>query len=61
MIKINLLDSVTDRPKGAALVEDKVTSPAVQTLLLAIIVFCLLVLGAGYDYVTEGAGEAEDY
>src|SRR6266576_2221153 len=59
MIKINLLDSVTDRPKGAALVEDKVTSPAVQTLLLAIIVFCLLVLGAGYDYVSANKNHAD--
>ena len=52
MIKINLLESVTDRPSGAALVEDKVTSPRVQTLLLALTVFGLLVLGAGYDYVS---------
>ena len=26
MIKINLLDSVTDRPTGVAMVEDKVAS-----------------------------------
>jgi hypothetical protein len=39
MIKINLLESVTDRPKGAALVEDKVASPRIQTLLLALTVF----------------------
>ena len=35
MIKINLLESVTDRPQGVALVEDKVASPRMQTLLLA--------------------------
>lgn len=52
MIKINLLESVTDRPTGAAMVEDKVSSPRVQTLLLALTVFGLLVLGAGYDYVS---------
>ena len=52
MIKINLLESVTDRPKGAALVEDKVSSPRIQTLFLALTVFGLLVLGAGYDYVS---------
>lgn len=52
MIKINLLESVTDRPSGAAMVEDKVSSPRVQTLLLALTVFGLLVLGAGYDYVS---------
>ena len=52
MIKINLLESVTDRPTGAAMVEDKVASPRVQTLLLALTVFGLFVLGAGYDYVS---------
>jgi Tfp pilus assembly protein PilN len=52
MIKINLLESVTDRPSGAAMVEDKVSSPRIQTLLLALTVFGLLVLGAGYDYVS---------
>lgn len=52
MIKINLLESVTDRPSGAAMVEDKISSPRVQTFLLALIVFCLLILGVGYDYVS---------
>ena len=52
MIKINLLESVTDRPKGVALVEDKVTSPRIQTLLLALTVFGLMVLGMGYEYVS---------
>ncbi len=51
MIKINLLESITDRPTGAALVESKVATPRTQTLLLALTVFALLVLGAGYDYV----------
>jgi Tfp pilus assembly protein PilN len=52
MIKINLLESVTDRPSGAAMVEDRVSSPRVQTLLLALTVFGLLILGVGYDYVS---------
>ena len=52
MIKINLLQSVTDRPSGVARVEDKVSSPRTQTLLLALTVFGLLVLGVGYDYVS---------
>jgi len=52
MIKINLLESVTDRPSGAAMVEDRVSSPRVQTLLLAATVFGLLVLVGGYDYVS---------
>src|ERR1043165_5164149 len=53
MIKINLLESVTDRPQGVALVEDKVTSPRMQTLLLALTVFGLVVLAMGYDYVSS--------
>jgi Tfp pilus assembly protein PilN len=52
MIKINLLDSITDTPKGAAMVEEKVTSPRIQTMLLALTVVALLVLGAGYDYAS---------
>jgi Tfp pilus assembly protein PilN len=51
MIKINLLESITDRPTGAAMVEARVTTPLVQTLLLAITVFGLLVVGIGYDYI----------
>lgn len=62
MIKINLLESVTDRPSGAARVEDKVSSPRVQTLLLALTVFGLLVLGAGYDYVSaKSAHQAAEH
>jgi len=53
MIKINLLESVTDRPQGVALVEDKVASPRMQTLLLALTVFGLMVLAMGYDYVSS--------
>jgi Tfp pilus assembly protein PilN len=53
MIKINLLESVTDRPQGVALVEDKVSSPRMQTLLLALTVFGLMVLAMGYDYVSS--------
>jgi len=53
MIKINLLESVTDRPQGVALVEDKVASPRIQTLLLALTVFGLMVLAMGYDYVSS--------
>ena len=52
MIKINLLDSVTDAPKGAALVEERVSSPRIQTLLLAVTVFGLMMLGMSYEYVS---------
>src|SRR5512145_22094 len=53
MIKINLLESVTDRPQGVAAVEEKVANPRMQTLLLALTVFGLMVLGMGYDYVSS--------
>jgi Tfp pilus assembly protein PilN len=52
MIKVNLLESVTDRPSGAARVEDKVSSPLIQTLLMALTVFGLLAIGMGYDFIS---------
>jgi Tfp pilus assembly protein PilN len=55
VIKINLLESVTDRPAGVAFVEDKVSSTRTQTLLLALTVMAFLVLGIGYDYVSANA------
>jgi len=53
MIKINLLESITDRPTGAAMVEARVATPLVQTLLLALTVFGLLVVGISYSYVSS--------
>ena len=53
MIKINLLESVTDRPQGVAAVEDKVASRGMQTLLLALTVLGLTVVAMGYDYVSS--------
>jgi Tfp pilus assembly protein PilN len=53
MIKINLLESIADRPTGAAMVEARVANPQVQTLLLALTVFGFLVLGVGYDYISS--------
>lgn len=55
MIKINLLESVTDRSAGATFVEDKVSSARTQTFLLALTVMALLVLGMGYDFVSANA------
>ena len=52
MIKVNLLNSITDRPASVAFVEDKVTNTRTQTFLLALTVAALLVLGIGYDYVS---------
>lgn len=53
MIKINLLESITDRPSGAAMVEARVATPFVQTMLLALTVFGLLIVGIGYDFVSS--------
>ncbi|HYX30657.1 MAG TPA: hypothetical protein VE863_19125, partial [Pyrinomonadaceae bacterium] len=53
MIKVNLLESVTDRPSGVAFVEDRVSSTRTQTFLLALTVMALLVLGVGFDYVSS--------
>jgi Tfp pilus assembly protein PilN len=55
MIKVNLLDSVTDRAKGVAAVEQKVANPQMQTLLLGLVVFGLLVAGMLYDYYSSSS------
>jgi len=53
MIKINLLESITDRPTGAAMVEARVSTPFVQTLLMALTVFSLLFVGISYTYISS--------
>ncbi|HKP47318.1 MAG TPA: PilN domain-containing protein [Pyrinomonadaceae bacterium] len=53
MIKINLVESITDRPTGAAMVEARVANPRIQTLLLAATVLGLFVVGASYDYMSS--------
>src|SRR5260370_6186290 len=58
MIKVNLLESVTDRPAGVAFVEDRVSSTRTQTFLLVLTVMALLVLGMGFDYVSANSAHA---
>lgn len=53
MIKINLLESVTDRSGGVAVVEDRVANPRTQTMVLALIVCGMLVLALGYEYMSS--------
>lgn len=53
MIKINLLESITDQPTGAAMVEARVATPLVQTLLLVLTVFGLTIVGMSYDYLSS--------
>lgn len=56
MININLLESVTDRPRGVAVVEKKVVSQGSQTLLLAACVFGLLFVALiGHYFLTMRA------
>jgi Tfp pilus assembly protein PilN len=58
MININLLDSVTEKPKGVAVVEEKVTNPRMQTMLMGLVVAGLLVVIVGYDYTSSHAAYA---
>lgn len=53
MIKINLLESVTDNQGSVAAVEQKVTNPLIQTLLLFLVVMGLTVAGMAYSYVAS--------
>jgi Tfp pilus assembly protein PilN len=59
MIKVNLLDSVTDRATGVAAVEEKVTNPRAQTLLIGLVIAGLLGLGMAYDYYSANKDHAE--
>ena len=59
MIKINLLESVTDRSSGGvAVVEERVANPRTQTMVLALVVGAMLVLAMGYNYVSTSAEHA---
>jgi Tfp pilus assembly protein PilN len=57
MIKVNLLDSVTERSHGAAVVEEKVTNPRARFWLLGCAVVALLVMVMLFDYVSTVASQ----
>jgi Tfp pilus assembly protein PilN len=60
MIKVNLLESVTDRNGGGvAAVESRVSSPRGQGLLALLVVACLLVAGVTFDWVSARGARAE--
>lgn len=64
MIRINLLESITDKPTSAAVVvEKKVSNPSSRFFLLLGVVAGLLVLSIGFDYLwassTKSAADAE--
>ena len=59
MIRINLLESITDKPTSAAvLVEKKVSNPASRLYLLSAVVAGLLVLGVAFDYLWASSTKA---
>jgi Tfp pilus assembly protein PilN len=58
MIKVNLLDSVTERARSAAVVEEKVANPRMRFLLLGAAVFGLLGVVMLFDYVSAAASHA---
>lgn len=55
MIKVNLLDSVTERVSSVAAVEEKVANPAARMWILGGAVFVLLGMGMLFDYVSSSA------
>ncbi|MDQ3255970.1 MAG: PilN domain-containing protein [Acidobacteriota bacterium] len=57
MIKINLLDSVTDRVSHGV-VEAKVTNPRNRMLMLAVAVGTLLVVGIAFDWFSANSAHA---
>ncbi|MBX7172693.1 MAG: PilN domain-containing protein [Pyrinomonadaceae bacterium] len=60
MIKINLLDSVTDRQTGAVTaVDKKVSNPMSKLILMAIAVFALTVALIGWDIISTSMAKAE--
>jgi Tfp pilus assembly protein PilN len=60
MIKINLLDSVTERHSGAAVaVERKMASPTSKFVLMAITVGFLLVAVAGWDVISANMAQKD--
>lgn len=60
MIKINLLDSITERQVGAAVVvERKVASPASKLLLMTLAVTALLIAVIGWDVVSTQMAKAD--
>lgn len=59
MIKINLLDSVTDRTRSVAAVEVQVANPRTRTRLLVFVVAGLLVGGMGFDWYSARTSAAQ--
>ena len=60
MIKINLLNSVTERQAGAvATVDQKISSPATRFVLMAVAVFFLAACVMGWDVISTRMAKAQ--
>src|SRR4051794_20127707 len=59
MIKVNLLDSVTERSSSASVVEAKVANPAARFWVLGAAVFGLLGLVMVCDFYSASAAQAK--
>ncbi len=60
MIKINLLNSVTERQGSAVVsVERKVSSPMTRLMLMGIAVFVLTTAFIGWDFISTGRAKAQ--
>lgn len=57
MIKINLLDSVTDRSRGMVAVEERVANPRSRMLLTLIAVFGLMTAAMVFDYYSASSAQ----
>ena len=58
MIKINLLESVTDRARSVAVVEAKVANPRTRSRMLLFVVAALVFLGMGFDWMSTNSAFA---
>lgn len=54
MIKVNLLESATDKAKGVVAVESRVASPHSRSMILMVAVGALLALTLGFDWFSAG-------
>src|SRR5690349_10533043 len=60
MIKINLLNSVTERQSGAvAAVDKKVSSPASRLIVMSMVTMALLVAVIGWDVISTSMAKAQ--
>lgn len=59
MIKVNLLDSVTDKGGSVAAVEARVANPRLRAPIMFLAVFALLVGAVAFDYTSARSARAE--